>query len=55
MNADSYPVHALTLAQTRGYDHDAHLAALESGDIDEVGLTHPYNWLTEQEVEDIGA
>lgn len=47
---DSYPWD-LPLAASRGWDRDAHRLALESGDIDAISLTHPTNWLTEDEVE----
>jgi hypothetical protein len=40
----------LELAASRGFDHDAHLAALGNGSEDEIALTHPANWLTEFEV-----
>lgn len=50
---DNYPRWAVLLAQARGYDEMAHIAALGAGDEDAISLTHPYNWLTEEEVESI--
>lgn len=41
----------LDLAESRGWDRQAHQEAIESGDEDRIGLTHPTNWLTEDEVE----
>jgi hypothetical protein len=41
----------VAIAVERGWDRDAHQAALEANDEDQIGLTHPYNWLTEDEVE----
>ena len=39
------------VAEPRGYDHGAHLRALAYGTEDDIALTHPSNWLTEEEVE----
>lgn len=47
----TYPEWVISLAATRGYDDAAHRAALDAQDVDQVSLTHPYNWLTEDEVE----
>lgn len=41
----------LAAAERRGWDREAHFAALLSGDEDAISLTHPTNWLTEAEVE----
>jgi uncharacterized protein YktB (UPF0637 family) len=41
----------LAAAQRRGYDPAAHFAALLAEDEDAIALTHPTNWLTEEEVE----
>jgi hypothetical protein len=48
---DNYPAWAITRALERGYDHPAHIRALYANDVDAISLTHPYNWLTEQEAE----
>lgn len=47
MNIDNYPAEAVALAESRGYDPSAHAAALVE---DDIALTHPTNWLTEDEV-----
>lgn len=47
----TYTDEASRLAASRGFDRDAHVAALEGGDDDAIALTHPFNWLTEAEVE----
>ena len=47
----TYTDEATLLAASRGFDRAAHVAALESDDEDAIGLTHPFNWLTEDEVE----
>lgn len=47
---DHYPWD-LDLAASRGWDRAAHEAALAAGDEDAIGLTHPTNWLDEDEVE----
>lgn len=47
----------IDLASSRGYDHDAHLKAIKDdascgcGGSDDITLTHPINWLTEEEAE----
>jgi hypothetical protein len=41
----------LALAEARGWDRAKHEAAVASGDIDTMGLTHPTNFLTESEAE----
>ena len=50
-----YALDVLAVAASRGYDDDAHRAALAAAmseaDWDAIGLTHPANWLTEDEVE----
>jgi hypothetical protein len=59
MTGEMYGTHTLRLAAERGYDDKAHRAAivqdrLTNGgkmDSDAVSLTHPANWLTEDEVE----
>jgi len=47
----------LRTAHERGYDDEAHRLAWHQDDgcglSDAVGLTHPMNWLTEEEVEAI--
>lgn len=53
MTTADYPGWAIELALTRGYDHPAHIRALRSEDVDNISLTHPYNWLNEDEVETI--
>lgn len=49
----SYDGRTLERARIRGYNITAHREALVSGNEDQITLTHPSNWLTEQEVEDI--
>ena len=49
----SYYPWDLKLAESRGWSHFEHQAALDSGDEDQIALTHPTNWLTESEVEDV--
>jgi len=44
----------LQLARERGWPEDAHKAACEANDMDAITLTHPANWLTEDEVEGSG-
>jgi len=57
--AEHYPAEAIALAQSRGYDPDEHAAALAEdaecgcGGSDDIVLTHPTNWLTEEEVESL--
>lgn len=49
----AYPKEATDLAASRGYvakDHEAALAADPTASSDDVALTHPTNWLTEDEV-----
>ena len=46
-----YDPDMIEVAIKRGYDPDAHAAALQSEDEDQIGLTHPANWMTEFEVE----
>lgn len=41
----------LDLAESRGWPREAHRIALTTGNEDLIGLTHPTNWLTEDEVE----
>jgi hypothetical protein len=41
----------LDLAARRGWNSGAHFAALLAEDEDAISLTHPTNWLTEEEVE----
>jgi hypothetical protein len=48
-----YPAHWITLAESRGWRPALHLLALMDGDEDEIGLTHPANDLTEEEVESL--
>ena len=48
---DQYPWD-LDLAEQRGWSREAHQRALDSGGLDEIALTHPTNWLTEDEVDD---
>ncbi len=38
-------------ATARGWDRAAHVAALQTGDVDAIALTHPANWLSEDEIE----
>ena len=47
-----YAPAVIAVAQSRGYDHDAHLRALAGDSEDVMSLTHPANWLTEDEVEE---
>lgn len=55
---DPYPnaAEAVALAESRGYDPVAHAAAIADdaecgcGGSDDISLTHPTNWLTEDEV-----
>jgi hypothetical protein len=42
----------IEIATKRGYDDKAHRKALEDRDEDAISLTHPYNWLTGEEVEE---
>ncbi len=53
-NPYSYRFEDIWRARSRGYDDDAHRAALEANDEDAISLTHPFNWLTEEEVETSG-
>jgi len=55
LSMDNYPERWTALAEPRGWDRDAHAAALASGDIDAIALTHPVNWLTEDEMENAAA
>lgn len=48
---NNYPPFAIALAKARGYDERAHLLALEEDDEDAISLIHPYNFLTEEQVE----
>jgi hypothetical protein len=53
---EEVPVHGYTDAQmstatSRGWESERHFRALEAGDEDAIGLTHPFNYLTEDEVE----
>lgn len=48
----AYPFEAVRLAEERGWDFDAHRAAIEAGDDNAISLTHPINWLTEEEAEE---
>lgn len=48
----NYPDSALALARSRGWDDRAHEDAIVATDEDAIALTHPYNWLSEQEAED---
>ena len=41
----------LHAAKARGWDYEAHFRALLAEDEDAIALTHPTNWLTEEEVE----
>lgn len=52
MDMHNYPWD-LELAESRGWDRDAHLFALSLEDEDLIALTHPTNWLTEDEVENV--
>lgn len=49
--AGMYSLKAMAIAVSRGYDDDAHQAALRADDQDAVAMTHPSNWLEEDEVE----
>ena len=59
LTKELYRPEALLLAQSRGYDDEAHRQAIIEDtkingarlDSDAVVLTHPANWLTEEEVE----
>lgn len=58
LTTNLYNEAALLKAQSRGYDDAAHAAAIradETGmlDTDAISLTHPYNWLDEDEVESL--
>jgi hypothetical protein len=44
-----YPVEALEIAMSRGWDPDKHIDALLGMNDDEIGLSHPSNWLNEDE------
>ncbi len=37
----------------RGWDYMAFIDALDRADEDEIALTHPMNWMTEDEVENM--
>ena len=55
LNTSAYPAAAVAVAIERGYDPVAHAAALAAdtdgcGGSDDIALTHPTNWLTEDEV-----
>lgn len=51
-----YPPEAVAIALARGYDPEAHAAAIAEdaecgcGGSDDISLTHPTNWLTEDEM-----
>ena len=47
---DKYPWD-LALAESRGWPREAHRIALETGNEDLIALTHPTNYLNEDEVE----
>lgn len=48
----NYPRWAIALAVKRGWrSADAHRLALNVGAFDHIAATHPYNYLTEDEVE----
>jgi azurin len=53
---DNYPAEAVAIAASRGYDAEAHARAIADdaacgcGGSDDISLTHPTNWLTEDEV-----
>lgn len=49
---DTYLV-AAEIAESRGWDRAAHEAALKSRDEDEVAITHPINYLSEEEWEEL--
>jgi hypothetical protein len=46
---------AFNIAQSRGWNPDEHAVALSANDVDQISVTHPYNFLTEDEVEQISA
>lgn len=51
MSGSLYSRELLAIAASRGFDADAHVEALLGTNEDQVALTHPANWLTEDEVE----
>ena len=51
--AQMYSQETISLAASRGYNAEAHREALFAKDTDAIALTHPANWLTEEEVESL--
>ncbi len=49
---ENYPPEALVMASMRGWVYSTHQTALDSGNEDMITLTHPINWLTEDEAEE---
>jgi hypothetical protein len=49
---ESYPDEMLEIAISRGFDYDEHMRYISFGDIDNIALTHPSNWLTAEETEE---
>jgi hypothetical protein len=49
--AGMYSLETIALAASRGYDDVAHQTALRGRDQDAMALTHPGNWLEDDEVE----
>ena len=43
----------MIILAARGYDHEAHYEAVLEGDEDEIALTHPSNFLREEEIENL--
>jgi len=48
---EAYGIARVDAAIARGWNPLAHVDALLAGDVDAISLTHPYNHLTEEEVE----
>ena len=44
----------IKILRQRGWDHLVWIQACQSEDEDEIALAHPYNWMTEQEVNETG-
>jgi len=44
---------SMEVAEARGWDREAHTQAMLSGDKDRMALTHPSNWMSKDEWEEI--
>ena len=48
----NYHADAVMIATVRGWNGQEHIDALLDMDEDRIGMTHPINWLTEDESEE---